>query len=460
MNHLSSKLPFDEEPERQPESQTRRILSVSELTTEIRSLLEERYFDAWVEGEILNCRHWQSGHLYFTLKDQNSQLKAVMFRNSLRHLKFTPEDGQYVVARGRVSVYERKGEYQIVCEHLEPHGRGALQIAFEQLKKRLQDEGLFDQARKRPLPRLPRKIGIVTSLDGAAVRDIIKVLRRRHPNLHLIIKPTRVQGDNASEAITQSLEAIAKVHGVDVIIVGRGGGAIEDLWAFNEESVARAIVKMPAPVISAVGHEIDFTIADFVADLRAATPSAAAELVIAAKEEVTSYIEHLHNRTQTSTRIALQRATRQLHSLDRRPGLTSWPARLASYLRHLADMTHGLRHAGRGRLDNRRRCLHDLQHRLEASNFRRTLGTSRTRLVAANGRTNSAIKRILQARDAQFRVLAGRLNNLSPLGVLARGYSICWNADRTAIILDAENTTAGDTVHVTLHRGELSCEVK
>ena len=460
VNHLSSKLPFDKEPERQPESPARRILSVSELTTEIRNLLETRYFDSWVEGEISNCRHWQSGHLYFTLKDQNSQLKAVMFRTALRHLKFTPEDGQHVVARGRVSVYERKGEYQIVCEHLEPHGRGALQIAFEQLKKRLQDEGLFDQTRKRPLPRLPRKIGIVTSLDGAAIRDIIKVLRRRHPNLHLIIKPTRVQGDNASEAIARSLEAIAKIQGVDVIIVGRGGGSIEDLWAFNEESVARAIVKMPAPVISAVGHEIDFTIADFVADLRAATPSAAAELVIAAKEEVTSYIESLHNRTQTSIRIALQQATRQLHSLDRRPGLTSWPARLASYLRHIADMTHGLRHAGHEGLDNRRRWLHDLQHRLETSGFRRTLSTSHTRLVAADGQTNSAIKRILQTRDAQFRVLAGRLDNLSPLGVLARGYSICWNADRTAIIFDAENTNSGDTVRVTLRRGELSCEVK
>src|ERR1700704_3067567 len=257
---------------------SRRILSVPGLAVKGRDLLEAEFFEVWVEGERSGCRLWNPGHLYFTLKDGASQIKAVIFRSALRYLKFKPADGLRVVARGRVSVYEPKGEYQIVCEHLEPHGLGALQVAFDQLKKRLQAEGLFDAARKRPLPALPRKIGIVTSLDGAAIRDIIKVLARRYANAHLVIRPARVQGEGAALEIARGLRAIGRVRGVDVIIVGRGGGSIEDLWAFNEEIVARAIAGSPVPVISAVGHETDVTIADFVADLRAPTPSAAARL--------------------------------------------------------------------------------------------------------------------------------------------------------------------------------------
>ncbi len=260
--------------------------SVTELTVRVRDLLEAEFFEVWVEGELSNCRVWNTGHLYFTLKDGASQIKAVIFRSALRYLKFKPADGLRVVARGRVSVYEPKGEYQLVCEHLEPHGLGALQLAFEQLKKRLQAEGLFDAARKRPLPSLPRKIGIVTSLDGAAIRDIIKVLRRRYANAHLVICPARVQGEDAAPEIARALRQIARVPGVDVVIVGRGGGSIEDLWAFNEEVVARAIARVPVPVISAVGHETDVTIADFVADVRAPTPSAAAELVVSAEGRV------------------------------------------------------------------------------------------------------------------------------------------------------------------------------
>ena len=280
-------LPFEDDRRRpaQPPPPERRVLTVTELTAAIRGLLETSFGDVWVEGEISNCRVWNTGHMYFTLKDGGAQIKAVMFRSAVRYLKFKVEDGQHVVARGRLGVYDPKGEYQIVCEHLEPRGLGALQLAFEQLKKRLQAEGLFDPARKRPLPSLPRKIGIVTSLDGAAIRDIIQVLRRRHPNAHLVIRPTRVQGDGAADDIARALRAIAKVPGVDVVIAGRGGGSIEDLWAFNEEIVARAIAACPVPVISAVGHEVDFTIADFVADLRAPTPSAAAELVVAAKDD-------------------------------------------------------------------------------------------------------------------------------------------------------------------------------
>ena len=274
-------LPFEDEdvpptPAEPTPVASRRILTVTELTVRVRDLLESEFYEIWVEGELSNCRLWNTGHLYFTLKDSASQVRGFMFRSALRDLKFKPADGLKVVARGKISVYEPKGEYQLVCGHLEPQGLGALQLAFDQLKKRLQDEGLFDAARKRTLPAFPRKIGVVTSLDGAAIRDIIKVLHRRYANVQLVIRPARVQGEGAAVEIARGLAAIGRVPGVDVVIVGRGGGSIEDLWAFNEEIVARAIARCPVPVISAVGHETDVTIADFVADLRAPTPSAAA----------------------------------------------------------------------------------------------------------------------------------------------------------------------------------------
>src|ERR1700730_10709803 len=275
---------------------SRVIYTVTELTVRVRDLLEEHFFEVWVEGELSNCKLWNTGHLYFTLKDSAAQIRGVIFRSALRYLKFKPADGLQVVARGRVSVYEPKGEYQLVCEHMEPQGLGALQLAFDQLKKRLHEEGLFDADRKRGLPALPRKIGIVTSLDGAAIRDIIKVLGRRYRNAHLVIRPARVQGEGAAADIARALNAIGRVRGVDVIIVGRGGGTIEDLWAFNEEIVARAIAASRVPVISAVGHETDVTIADFVADLRAPTPSAAGELVVARKDEFCARIDGLRDR--------------------------------------------------------------------------------------------------------------------------------------------------------------------
>src|SRR5215468_7493815 len=248
-------LPFEEGPEEEPLDPVagpqgppaRRILSVTELTVRVRDALEQHVGEIWVEGELSNCRVWNTGHLYFTLKDQSSQLRGFMFKSALRYLRFKPTDGTRVVARGRISDYEPKGEYQMVCEHLEPQGLGALQLAFEQLKQRLQAEGLFDASRKRPLPALPRKIGIVTSIEGAAVRDIIKVLRRRYGNAHVIIRPTRVQGEVAALEIARAMAAIGKVPGVDVGIVGRGGGSIEDLWAFNEEVVALAIGGCPVP---------------------------------------------------------------------------------------------------------------------------------------------------------------------------------------------------------------------
>src|SRR5437868_10806991 len=345
-------LPFEEEPapidERRtanverPAAPARRVFSVTELTVRVRDLLEAEFFEVWVEGELSNCRVWNTGHLYFTLKDGASQVKAVIFRSALRYLKFKPADGLRVVARGRVSVYEPKGEYQLVCEHLEPHGLGALQLAFDQLKKRLQEEGLFDASRKRPLPSLPRKIGIVTSLDGAAIRDIIKVLRRRYANAHLVICPARVQGEDAAPEIARALRQIARVPGVDVVIVARGGGSIEDLWAFNEEMVARAISRVPVPVISGVGHETDFTIADFVADVRAPTPSAAAELVVSAKDEFCGRIDRLQDRLRAAVLARVQGSSRRVHIVDGRPAFAGFRGRVAMRGRYAAELSHAL----------------------------------------------------------------------------------------------------------------------
>jgi exodeoxyribonuclease VII large subunit len=438
----------------------RRILTVSELNGRIRTLLEERFFEVWVEGELSNCKVWNTGHMYFTLKDASAQVRGVMFRSALRLLRFKPQDGLRVVARGRISVYDPKGEYQLVCEHLEPEGLGALQLAFDQLKERLKAEGLFDPRRKRPLPLLPRKIGVVTSLDGAAVRDIIQVLGRRYANAHIVIRPTRVQGEGAALDIMRGLAAIAKVRGVDVVIVGRGGGSIEDLWAFNEEAVARAIVASTAPVISAVGHEVDFTIADFVADVRAPTPSAAAEIVVSRKDDFCSGIDRLSHRLRTVMRTRVHRLESRLRALEARPGYAGIRGRIVMRGRHAAELTHELRRAIRARIAARERTYQTLRLTLETFDLRRRMGAVRTRLVAADGRLAAAYGRRRHTYDARLRGAAARLDSLSPLAVLGRGYAVCWNEGRTHVIRDASSVAPGDKVKVTLNRGELDCEVR
>jgi exodeoxyribonuclease VII large subunit len=457
-------IPFEEEPaepaETRPKIPARRIYTVTELTAGIRGAIEERFAEVWVEGEISNCKVWNTGHMYFTLKDGSSQIKAVMFRTNVRYLKFKPEDGLHVVARGQVSVYEPKGEYQIVCQHMEPHGLGALQLAFDQLKKKLQADGLFDQGRKRPLPALPRRIGIVTSLDGAALRDILKVLRRRAPNASVLIRPARVQGEDAAADIATALRMIVKVPGVDVVIVGRGGGSMEDLWAFNEERVARAIFNCPVPVISAVGHETDVTIADFVADLRAPTPSAAAEMVVAAKDEFRNRIERLSARLRAAARGDLQRRRNSVHVLSSRRGLAGFHARLAMRGRHAAELTHQFRAAMRLAIESRARGFRALKQRLEQRDLARRLSIMKGRLTAADSRLTGAAGRARHRADSRFRALAGRLENLSPLAVLGRGYAVCWNDERTAIIRSARSVAAGDRVHVTLATGEIDCRVE
>jgi len=454
-------LPFEEEEGRGPKDPVvvRRVHTVTELNVRIRDLLETQLYEIWVEGELSNCRKWNTGHLYFTLKDESSQLRGVMFRTALRYLKFAPADGLRIVARGRVSVYEPKGEYQIVCEHMEPQGLGALQLAFDQLKTRLQAEGLFDAARKRPLPALPRKIGIVTSLDGAAIRDIINVLRRRYANAHLVIRPARVQGEGAASEIARGIRAVTRVTGVDVVIVGRGGGSIEDLWAFNEEVVARAIAACPVPVISAVGHEVDFTIADFVADVRAPTPSAAAEIVVSNKDEFCGRIDRLHERLRAAAHGRVHRLSRLVHETTARPAFGGFRMRLAMRARHNAGLAYSLSRALTSYLASRDRRLRTIRAQLDTFDLGRRLGAIRTRLTGVDGRLQAGIVRRAHRADAQLRECAGRLDSLSPLAVLARGYAVCWNADRTAIVRDAAQVDQGARVAVTLAKGELDCEV-
>jgi exodeoxyribonuclease VII large subunit len=455
-------LPFeDEDPEPVVEPRpARRVLTVTDLTIQIRDRLEASFFELWVEGELSNCRIWNTGHLFFTLKDPSSQIRGFMFRSALRYLKFKPVDGLRVVARGKISVYEPKGEYQIVCEHMEPQGLGALQLAFEQLKKRLQAEGLFDTSRKRGLPALPRKIGIVTSLDGAAIRDMIKVLGRRHLRAHIVIRPARVQGEGAVGDVVRALRAIVRVPGIDVVIVGRGGGSIEDLWAFNEEAVARAIVRCPVPVISAVGHESDVTLADFAADRRAPTPSAAAEIVVAATDEFCSRIDRLGERLRAASRSRVQALSRRTHMLSGRSALAGFPARVALHGRYNAELTHALARGASVALAGRQRQLAQLRRQLETFDLGRRLAGVRTRLVAASGRLDGAISRRRHRADIRLRDCAGRLDSLSPLAVLGRGYSVTWTADRSHIVRNSKDVSAGDRIEVTLAQGALDCEVR
>jgi len=449
-------LPFGAPAGRAP---TREVVTVSELTNRIRGVLESTQGEVWVEGEIANSRLWKTGHLYFTLRDEHAQLRAVMFRSAVRYLRFTPEDGLRVVARGRVTVYERKGEYQIVCEQLQPQGVGALQVAFDQLKRTLEADGLFEASRKRPLPLLPRQIGVVTSLNGAALQDILKVLARRHPTAHVVICPVRVQGEGAAGQIARGIDQLSGQDGVDVIIVGRGGGSLDDLWAFNEEPVARAIATAAVPVISAVGHEIDMTISDMVADIRAATPSAAAEIVVTGRDDLLGRVAQLGDRLRATLRDAIRRLFTRVLELDRRPGLAGWPARLAIRGRHAAELTHALTRTARSTLTTRERRLRAAQLTLKAREPGRRLEASRTRLVVAGERLGATIVHRRQRLEGRLGDLTGRLEALSPLGVLARGYAVCWNADRTAIVRNASAVSVGDDVAITLRQGQLTCTV-
>ena len=393
----------------------RRVWTVTELTRSIKSILEKSFPEVWVEGEVSNLRIPSSGHMYFTLKDEGAELHAVMFRGLNQYLKFKMEDGLMVVALGTISVYQRRGEYQLVAEKLEPRGLGALQLAFEQLKKKLQEEGLFDEAHKKPIPFLPTRIGVITSPTGAAIRDIINVVQRRFSNVEILLNPVRVQGEGAAGEIALAIDELNEMGEVEVMIVGRGGGSLEDLWAFNEEVVARAIYGSRIPIISAVGHEIDYTIADFVADLRAPTPSAAAELVIVSKEELVNKIEVIQSRMKSGILNTLALFKNRLVAVKESYAFRRPKETIQQYQQRVDDLAKNL--------------ATTMSHLLELS------------------------------RERVARV-AGKLESLSPLGILSRGYSISLKLPERAIIKQADALKAGDEIETMVKEGSFLSRVE
>lgn len=445
----------------------RRPVSVSELTSQIRGTLEKRFASVWVEGEISNFRAHNSGHWYFTLKDEFAQLRSVCYRSSNQRIRFRLEDGMQLRARGRLSVYETKGEYQLIVESLEPVGAGALQLAFEQTKARLQAEGLFAQELKRPIPIFPRRVGVVTSANGAALRDILNVLSRRTRTVHVLLAFARVQGDIAPHEIVRAIKFLNEHHqragtsegGVDVIIVGRGGGSIEDLWAFNEEAVARAIRNSAIPVISAVGHETDFTIADFVADLRAPTPSAAAEIVAAHEAELCSRLASLTGTLARSMRYRIAGARNEVQELALSPAFDAVTARVRDAANAIGAADYRMQTAITSGLQNYHRQLTAAAHSLSPARLRSAASAARARFESLNKARDAAIDNRLKTARQQLGVAAAALDAMSPLKVLERGYAIAHNA-RGQVVREASTMTAGDEVRLRLWKGSLDCRVE
>ena len=415
----------------------RKVYTVSQIGAEIRDLIERKFLDIWVEGEISNFKASTAGHFYFTLKDDKAQLSAVCFRNAARLLRFRPENGKIFRARGRISTYEVRGEYQMIVEVLEPVGLGNLQLAFDQLKEKLQKEGLFDPARKRPIPALPRRVGIVTSPRSAAIRDVLTVLKRRHNAVNVLIYPCEVQGNGASLQIMEGIDYLSRYTDVDVILVTRGGGSLEDLWPFNEERVARAIVRSKKPVISAVGHEVDFTICDFVSDYRAPTPSAAAEIICKSKEELFQKVEGYSHRLHNAVRYRLRTLR---HFLDSKVGARGFAVaeaqmkRLAQRVDDLGFRLQQLGHAGT-LIQARRHRVDVVTHRMEGS-----------------------MKLRLRRAHDSFARIAHTLDAISPLAVLERGYAVCLNAEGK-VVKSADGVGLNDNIKVRLHEGTLLATV-
>jgi exodeoxyribonuclease VII large subunit len=436
----------------------RKVYSVYEITAEIKQALD-KFGILWIKGEISNFKHHSSGHMYFSLKDDRAQLKAACFRNNNYYLKFRPEDGLEVLARGRLSVYEPRGDYQILVEYMEPVGVGSLQLAFEQLKQKLRKEGLFDEEHKVRLPLLPKKVGVVTSPTGAAIQDMLRILRRRNASLDILIYPARVQGTGAAEEIVAGVKYFNTRGDIDVIIVGRGGGSMEDLWAFNEEVVARAIYASKIPLISAVGHEVDFTIADFVADLRAPTPSAAAEMVSGAREDLLATLSSLSGRALQAVRLLIERRRTALERLARNRAFNVAPNKVRELQQRFDEAASKMIQTLTRQLTAHRHRERVLQMRLIKVDLRQTIARNREILAGKQNRLISAARAWLKSRRSSLELEVGRMNALSPLAILERGYAICRD-DQGAILRDPARVAPGDRVAVTLARGELDCRVE
>ena len=436
----------------------RRIWTVRDLVAAVRTHIEREYGDTWVEGEISNFRAHDSGHLYFTLKDQNAQIRAVMFRSQARLLRFRPENGMQVVLRGRVTIYEDRGELQISAEYLEPKGAGALRIAFEQLKAKLETEGLFDVARKKPIPTLPRRIGIVTSPQAAALRDILNILRRRHHTASVLIFPAQVQGEAAGAEVSAGVRYFNKTRSVDVIIVARGGGPAEDLAAFNNEALARIVAASEIPVISAVGHETDFTIIDFVADLRAPTPSAAAELVIRSRQEVEDQAEGLRQRLARAMRYRLLMGRQALTELAQHGAFARMVDVINRRQQRLDDLKNRLDRAERQILEQHRRRLEVAAAAVRHYDVRRMLAGIRRELDSRVAALAATARTLLLQRTGKLNQLAGQLEALSPLAILDRGYALVFDSSGT-LLKDAARVKAGDEISARLAKGTVVATV-
>lgn len=439
---------------------SRDIWSVSRLTREVRAVLEGSFPLLWVEGEISNLSQPASGHIYFSLKDQAAQVRCAMFRQKRLLLGFRPINGQRVLARARVSLYEGRGDFQLVVEHLEPAGEGALRLEFERLKRQLAAEGLFDPARKRPLPAFPRQVGLITSPSGAAVRDLISVFGRRFPALPLVIYPTKVQGEGAAAELGEMLALANQRAECDVLILARGGGSLEDLMAFNDEALARAIRTSTIPVVTGIGHEIDFTIADLAADQRGATPSAAAELVCPSVPHLVHRLEGLRQRLGQAQTQHLAGLRRRWQAAERHLRLLHPLAELERRQQRTDDLERRLREALLRRLQALERRRHQAWSRLLQGSPAQGLSGWRLRLTALEGRLRRAPSRLVALRREQLAGLAHALDALSPLGTLARGYAILRRQPGGEVIRDLEQVEVGDLVEARLAQGTLTARIE
>ncbi|HET8666423.1 MAG TPA: exodeoxyribonuclease VII large subunit [Terriglobales bacterium] len=437
----------------------RRIWTVHDLVGAVRTHIERAYTDVYVEGEISNFKPAASGHLYFTLKDDGAQIRAVMFRSQARLLRFRPADGLQVIARGRVTVYEDRGELQLLTEYLEPKGAGALQIAFEQLKAKLAAEGLFAQERKKPIPAMPRCVGVVTSPRGAAVQDILNIMRRRHSGVHVLIYPAQVQGDAAALEVSAGIRYFNREKNVDVIIVARGGGSIEDLAAFNNEGLARTVAGSALPVISAVGHETDFTICDFVSDLRAPTPSAAAELVVRSKQALDDKVVNLRQRLARATRYQLLGARNSLTELMRHRAFGRTSDLIRRRQQRVDELSFRLSSATREVFKRYRQRVDVAAARIRYHDVRRTLAESRRVLDAQIAALAAALRNQLTNRRHVVERLSGRLEALSPVAILERGYALVFDGSGT-LVKDASQLAPGTEMTARLSKGRVLATVK
>jgi exodeoxyribonuclease VII large subunit len=448
----------------------RRPLSVSELTMQVRAVLESGFASVWVEGEISNFKAHASGHWYFTIRDESAQLRSTCFRGMNRAIRFKPSDGLQVRARGRLSVYEPRGEYELIVEALDPVGAGALRVAFEQMRERLAAEGLFDEARKRPLPLFPNRVGVVTSPSGAAIRDILHVLARRTRTVHVLFSPARVQGEGAGLEVSRAIELLNEQHAqavrdgrmedtIDVIIVGRGGGSAEDLWAFNDEQLARVIRASQIPVISAVGHETDFTIADFAADVRAPTPSAAAEMVAAREDELAAQVEDLTRDLLLATRYRVMELRARLQTAAMSSAFDEVRVRLRDSRQATDEAMHRLESLVTRQMQSAHRRTDAIAARLSPARLGARVAAARNRFGVLCFERDAAMQSRLEHARLRFHLAAASLDALSPLAVLQRGYALAQD-ERKHLVRDARTVQVGDRLQLSLARGVLRCRVE